>query len=366
MNEELYGLLGLDPEKIRQQQQMQGLLAAGLNVLAASGPSTTPRSLGQIVAQGGMAGLQAYEQAGEQAVQGGVQKLKIEEIKKKFDEQGKIRQAMSLPTVKEQVDALQKMGRYDLVKDIAESQQSLRKAGLIEPTPGAELENPFLPYTKSQSPQVKQLADTYFKGFQAGRIDADRADKVIETLGKMEADFARGVDAREDRRLARDLAQMAREEKRMEGTEGQKLSAGFASRMEAANAILDQLEEQGGALPTEKTEALGAIPFLGGYARRKAMSSDQQRYRQAAQNWIRANLRKESGAAIGDAEMEAEYETYFPVPGDTKEAIEQKREARKITTDAMIKNAGPVYSPTTGARVPTRKPKDIKNQYGLE
>ena len=93
MNEEIYGLLGLDPEKIRQQQLTQGLLGAGLNILAASGPSATPRSLGQIVAQGGMAGLQAYEQAGEQAIQGGVQKLKIGELKDAMAERKRIREA---------------------------------------------------------------------------------------------------------------------------------------------------------------------------------------------------------------------------------------------------------------------------------
>lgn len=99
MNETEYakiaGLLGLDEDKIRQQQQMQGLLSAGLNILAASGPSATPRSLGQIIGQGGLAGLQAYGQAGEQALQQGVQGLKIAEIKKKFEDEKRVRQLTS-------------------------------------------------------------------------------------------------------------------------------------------------------------------------------------------------------------------------------------------------------------------------------
>ena len=93
MNEELIGLLGLDPEKIRQQQTMQGLLSSGLAMLAASGPSFMPRSLGQIVAQGGMAGMQAYQQAGEQALQGGVQKLRIGELKQAMEDRQKQREA---------------------------------------------------------------------------------------------------------------------------------------------------------------------------------------------------------------------------------------------------------------------------------
>jgi hypothetical protein len=47
-------------------------------------------------------------------------------------------------------------------------------------------------------------------------------------------------------------------------------------------------------------------------AQRKFMSPEQQKYKQAADNWIRANLRKESGAVIGADEMAAEYATYFP------------------------------------------------------
>lgn len=93
MNEELIGLLGLDPEKIRQQQQMQGLLSTGLNIWAASGPSAQPRSLGQIIAQGGAAGLQAYQQAGQQAIEGGVQKLRVGELKQAMEDRQKQREA---------------------------------------------------------------------------------------------------------------------------------------------------------------------------------------------------------------------------------------------------------------------------------
>lgn len=88
---QLAGLLGIDPEKLRQQQQMQGLLSAGLNILAASGPSAQPRSLGQIIGQGGMAGMQAYQEAGQRAIDVGVQGLKIAEIKKKFEDERRLR-----------------------------------------------------------------------------------------------------------------------------------------------------------------------------------------------------------------------------------------------------------------------------------
>ena len=93
-DEDILRVLGLNPEKVAQQQLTQGLLSAGLNMLAMSGPSSTPRSLGQIIGQGGLAGVQAYEQAGEQAIQGGVQKLKIAELKDALEEKRTQRAAM--------------------------------------------------------------------------------------------------------------------------------------------------------------------------------------------------------------------------------------------------------------------------------
>jgi hypothetical protein len=95
MNEELIGLLGLDPEKIRQQQQMQGLLSAGLNILSAAGPSRTPTSLGQIIGQGGAAGMQAYQEAGQRSIEGGVQGLKIAELKQAIEDKKLQRQALA-------------------------------------------------------------------------------------------------------------------------------------------------------------------------------------------------------------------------------------------------------------------------------
>ena len=92
---ELAALLGLDPEKIRQQQQQAGLLSAGLAMLAASGPSQTPTSLGQIIGQGGMVGMQAYGQAGQQAVEQGVQKLKVAELKNALQDRQNIRNLAS-------------------------------------------------------------------------------------------------------------------------------------------------------------------------------------------------------------------------------------------------------------------------------
>ncbi len=128
-------------------------------------------------------------------------------------------------------------------------------------------------------------------------------------------------------------------------TEGQTNAAGFAQRMELAESILGRLPA--GSQPGAGTRMAEAVPFIGGALARSGQSADTQMYDQAAQDWIRAKLRKESGAAIGADEMKQEYATYFPMVGDTPEKIAQKAEARRVVTLGMGKSAGKAYQPYT-------------------
>ena len=131
-------------------------------------------------------------------------------------------------------------------------------------------------------------------------------------------------------------------------TEGETNAAGFAQRMELAQSIFDKLPA--GSQPGFGTRTLEAVPFVGGaMARQFAQDANTQMYDQAAQDWIRAKLRKESGAAIGVDEARQEYATYFPVVGDTAEKIAQKAEARRVVTLGMQKAAGKAYTPYTPA-----------------
>jgi hypothetical protein len=138
-------------------------------------------------------------------------------------------------------------------------------------------------------------------------------------------------------------------------TEGETNAAGFAQRMELAQSIIGGLPA--GSQPGAMTRTLEAIPFLGGVAARSGQSADTQKFDQAAQDWIRAKLRKESGAAIGVDEARQEYATYFPMVGDTAEKIAQKAEARRVVTLGMQKSAGKAYEPYTPlAPAPTAVP----------
>jgi hypothetical protein len=143
-------------------------------------------------------------------------------------------------------------------------------------------------------------------------------------------------------------------------TEGESNAAGFSQRMERAQGILSSLPPQ--AVPGVASAMAGSIPFVGGLAQRKVQDPQEQQFKQAADDWIRAKLRKESGAAIGKDEMASEYVTYFPQVGDTPEVISQKAYARQVATNAMRQSAGKAYKPfvespeETKARQPPAPP----------
>jgi hypothetical protein len=115
--------------------------------------------------------------------------------------------------------------------------------------------------------------------------------------------------------------------------------------MELSNSIINSLPA--GSQPGAGTRTLEAIPFVGGALARSGQAVQTQQYDQAAQDWIRAKLRKESGAAIGKDEMVQEYNTYFPQVGDSPEKLAQKAESRRVATLGMQKSAGKAYEAYT-------------------
>lgn len=115
-------------------------------------------------------------------------------------------------------------------------------------------------------------------------------------------------------------------------TEVQSNATAFVSRMRDSSATLDDLESKVGRLDTEAAKST----YTNWLASPKA-----QQYQQARRNWVTANLRKESGAAIPPDELESEYKKWFPVIGDSKAVIAQKQQSRKVAEEAMLVQAGP-------------------------
>lgn len=146
--------------------------------------------------------------------------------------------------------------------------------------------------------------------------------------------------------------------------EYERAAKGYFDRMQAAEAIMAEVGPKG--VPTEVTEAVGALPLIGDYARRKTMSVEQQRFRQAQEDWVRAKLRKESGAVIGAKEMADEIRTYFPMPGDSPEVIAQKAQARQIAIGGMRDMAGATVPPSASPAPATGGDKPLTPQERAE
>jgi hypothetical protein len=129
--------------------------------------------------------------------------------------------------------------------------------------------------------------------------------------------------------------------------------------MRQASEVIDKLEEKG-----VNPGKLGTI-LAGSNWTNPLASSEGQQYMQGQRNWVSANLRKESGAAIPDSEMANEIKKYFPQPGDSKEVIAQKRQARAVAEEGMMVQAGPGAKQVPGIIDRTR-PKSSKAAGGIK
>jgi hypothetical protein len=117
--------------------------------------------------------------------------------------------------------------------------------------------------------------------------------------------------------------------------EGQGKATTFAARMADAESTIDALEQKGVSGTDYRTIAAG-----NGWTN-WAASPEGQEYRQAQENWVTANLRQESGAAIGKDEMEKDVRKFFPAPWDSDAVKAQKARARSVAQQGMLVQAGP-------------------------
>jgi hypothetical protein len=142
--------------------------------------------------------------------------------------------------------------------------------------------------------------------------------------------------------------------KRASLTETQAKATTFASRMMDAGRTIDKLT--GKVDPNQVAQAgyraefpawmpggqmLGAAATAANNAFNPFVTDAAQEYRQAQENWVTANLRQESGAAIGKDEMDKDVRKWFPQPGDSPAVIAQKAQSRKVAERAMLVQAGP-------------------------
>lgn len=112
-------------------------------------------------------------------------------------------------------------------------------------------------------------------------------------------------------------------------TESESNASMFGARMLTANQALDTLESEGTKLGQM---IAGKIPVVGNYM----LTPEGRQYQNAQKNFVAALLRKESGAVIGQDEIDDAIPIYFPVAGDDPQTIEMKRRNRQIVVNAMM------------------------------
>jgi hypothetical protein len=118
-------------------------------------------------------------------------------------------------------------------------------------------------------------------------------------------------------------------------------AAGFSDRMFEAENNLSKVAVQGA---DPKGRAFEMAPLgVGNYAQ----TPEYQSFAQARDNFINAQLRRESGAAISPSEYKNADKQYFPVPGDEKNPniLKQKAKNRQDAIEAMARESGRHYSP---------------------
>ena len=130
---------------------------------------------------------------------------------------------------------------------------------------------------------------------------------------------------------------LAKTPKKEKPTEGMLNSKTAFAQMSLATPTFKTLES--------KPELMKKLSGFSGVLAKNFRSTadpDERLYLQAADIWIRAKLRKESGAVIGDDEMTKEYAAFFPQLNDTPEMLAEKARQREVLTRQMGINAGEI------------------------
>lgn len=149
-------------------------------------------------------------------------------------------------------------------------------------------------------------------------VDADRFDKALSA----------------SRTGKRALAKEEREKAPFRGPQNQFefKSSGFADRMSFAEKTLSDLDKKGFDRGSKRTSAESLLPEV-------VKSQDLKSYERAARDFVTAQLRLESGAAISPKEFDTEEKKFFPQAGDGPKVQAEKKKARRIAFENMMKSS---------------------------
>ena len=179
--------------------------------------------------------------------------------------------------------------------------------------------------------RLAQAAEAARQRAEDLRYSVDQRREAAEEANRLRAQIAAGQQRLEEAsiQLRREIERReaaSTKDKAVKTTQDEKASAGYLHRMRESEKLLTELE---GDEPNLAQKAVGGIPMVGKTLQPYVMGPNTERVLQAQRDWVRAKLRKESGAVIADEEMAEEIRTYFPQPGEGQQVKDQKRAARK-------------------------------------
>lgn len=276
------------------------------------------------------------------AIQGGPEAMA--QYSQQFPQEAMKYQQESAATRKEQLEG--KLFEFSVIEKLMsgvrdeqsfqQAKQMMAQAGMDVSKVPQNFDPNFIAQQRMQAMGVKgqleaQLRDLD-KSFKERQLsEAERHNRATETIQRTNSE----------------------KEKAPKVTDTERVAAGYATRMEEAEKEMATV--QSGQTPGYLESAAAALPGVGKMAANFARDKDRQVYRQSQEDWVRAKLRKESGAVIADEEMDREIRVYFPQIGDTQEAIERKARARQTAIEAMKQASGPALKSSGNPGKPTRK-----------
>lgn len=134
------------------------------------------------------------------------------------------------------------------------------------------------------------------------------------------------------------------EKKKSPFTAEQTKDGARAVRMEDSAKVMADLEDSGFNFANAYDSLLiEYAPFIPDIMENFLHSTKYQLYQRAVQDYLQAQLRAETGAAITAQEFPMVYKRYVPMPGDTPEAIAAKRAARLRDAQTRRGQAGAAY-----------------------
>jgi hypothetical protein len=106
----------------------------------------------------------------------------------------------------------------------------------------------------------------------------------------------------------------------------------------SANGYADRIAQANSSLSLLGNKFTGTLA-IGGALPNWLQSGDRQAFEQAKNNFATAVLRRESGASIAPTEFATLEKTYFPMPGDDEQVLEQKEELRNTVINSFYREA---------------------------